>query len=213
MTKELPLIVLAGGQSTRMGIPKGLFFYDGEFWLDRQIKSYWECGLRELVVVLGYRFEEYQQKLSWSRFDEWFEYRGLQVVVTLNREPQYGPFSSLCCGLTFFHKNISTEGVFVSPVDVPCPDRKTFSLLKKTLAANTDVFVCRPKFEEKRGHPILLSRTFAETLLLSTVTDPSSRLDLKIQALDDKKCKDVDVDDKKILFNMNTPEDFANLRA
>ena len=54
-------VILAGGGSTRMGLPKQLLPLGERLLLQRVLDEAAASGLNEIIVVLGYRAEEMRQ--------------------------------------------------------------------------------------------------------------------------------------------------------
>src|SRR4051812_26917789 len=90
MDAKTPVILLAGGNSSRMGVPKGLIEMNGRTWLENQIERLSQCGLREIIVVLGYHAEKYRERLPWL---------GTRLPSVENAQPEFGPFSSITTGI------------------------------------------------------------------------------------------------------------------
>ena len=51
-------ILLAAGESRRMGSPKALLHYRGQTFIERICTAFLTAGVDELIVVLGARSEE-----------------------------------------------------------------------------------------------------------------------------------------------------------
>jgi CTP:molybdopterin cytidylyltransferase MocA len=64
-----------------------------------------------------------------------------------------------------------------------------------------DVDVVVPSYRHKGGHPVLISKNFANQL---RIKDDHSRLDHLIGELDTNKIKYLNTDDDIILLNLNT---------
>src|SRR5690348_3127513 len=62
-------IVLAAGESSRMGADKALLIYRGRTFLDNIISSFREAGMERAVVVLGHHAELIQQLTDLSTVD------------------------------------------------------------------------------------------------------------------------------------------------
>jgi molybdenum cofactor cytidylyltransferase len=192
--KSLPVIVLAAGESRRMGEAKGLLDYKGKPFLSYQIEQLRELGFWEIIVVLGKEYELYQSKIAELK----------DIVITVNPDPERGQFSSIQFGLLALSKAFKT-GVYILPLDVPCPEMEVWEKLAKGLNSN-EVNATIPEFEGKKGHPVLISEEFKE-YLLSCPTN--SRLDYEIHRQQDmEKAKIISVKDKKITFNLNTPKEW-----
>jgi len=192
--KNLPVIILAAGDSKRMGEPKGLLSYRGKPFLINQIERLFEIGLSEIIVVLGKDYKLYHEiipKLSGVEF-------------TVNPATEKGQFSSIQCGIQKMQSRERT-GVFIFPIDVPCPDKEVWEELAKALSSS-DIPVTIPEYQGKKGHPVLISREFMQHLVSC---ESDSRLDFEIyKQIDLKKAKIISVDDKNITQNLNTPEDW-----
>jgi len=186
--RSFPVIVLAAGESKRMGEAKGLLNYRGKPFLSYQIEQLRKLGIWEIIVVLGKDFELYKEKISELK----------DTVITVNPNPEKGQFSSVQFGLQALSKTHST-GVYVLPLDVPCPEMEVWE--KLAIGLNKfDVNVTIPEVEGKKGHPVLLAKEFKE-FLLSCSTD--SRLDHEIHKQENiEKAKIISVKDINITVPM-----------
>ena len=197
--KSLPVIILAAGESQRMGRPKGLLDFKGKPFLSHQITCLKEIGFWEIIVVLGEDHELYQKQIEELE----------KTIIIINPNPEKGQFSSIQYGLLALSKKLQS-GVYILPIDVPCPRRSVWEQLAKNMNA-INVSVCIPEFEGKKGHPVLLSEEFKQ-YLLTCRTD--SRLDFEIDKQKDmKKAKIISVKDKNITRNLNTPEDWEEFKV
>lgn len=188
------LIILAGGKGSRAGKPKGLIEFQGERWLARQLRVAATVGLARAVTVLGEQSNEY-----FSAFPM------LDSVV--NSHPELGPFSSLQSGLNALTLN-ELSGVFVLPVDVPCPEKKVFqSLHAKHLKAVV------PAYRGKGGHPVFLSADFAASLLKLDPSTPEGRLDVQLRNLAPDEILRLELNEPCVTTNLNTPEDWQKFSA
>jgi molybdenum cofactor cytidylyltransferase len=183
------LVVLAGGASTRLGEPKGLVRVRGRPWIELQLEGFEACGGRQAIVVLGYDAERYESVVTRAR-------------VVVNPQPERGPFSSLACALAVVPPD--APGVFVLPVDVPCPTPDTWRALERALAPGVDA--CVPTLDARGGHPVLLSPAFVGRL---RALAPAARLDAEIRA--SPRVVRVPVADPRVQMNLNAPEDWARL--
>lgn len=200
------LVLLAGGKSTRMGIPKGLVPINKQPWLVYQLHSLAKNGSQRVTLVLGDDEMKYKQKLTWlERAQEnWIQKMGLKISVVINPAPRYGPFSSLICAWNFLKKE-NPPRVFLLPIDVPCPDEIVLSRL--ILAMKPEKKVCVPVYEKKGGHPVLLRADFLDELLRVPLNSPEARLDHQIRRLKKDQVVTVPVTDQKVRFNLNTLKD------
>ncbi len=190
--RTLPVVILAGGDSKRMGEPKGLLNYRGKPFLIHQIERLLEIGLSEIIVVLGKDYKLYHEKVP----------KPNGVEFTTNPSPERGQFSSIQCGMQKIRSSVAS-GVYIFPIDVPCPDKEVWEKLSNSLDAS-DIAVTIPEFQGKKGHPVFISKKFMQHLI-SCKSD--SRLDFEIyKQIDLKKAKIISVNDKNITRNLNTRE-------
>ncbi|NPD87674.1 MAG: nucleotidyltransferase family protein [Asgard group archaeon] len=197
--KSLPVIILAAGDSQRMGEIKGLLDYKGKPFLAFQLEKLLEIGFWEIIVVLGNDYQIYQDKIPKLK----------NTVITINPSPEKGQFSSIQYGLLEVSK-VNQSGVFILPVDVPCPEKEVWEHLEKSLSSsNANVSI--PAYQGKKGHPVIISEKFKE-YLLTCKTD--SRLDFEINKQKDmEKAKIISVKDKNITRNLNTPENWEEFKV
>ncbi len=211
-----PLIILAAGESRRMGEPKGLVKVGGRPWLEVQLRRFAAAGGRKAVVVLGYHREEYLEKMpdwgAWMRdagcgMLDW-EGELPWMALAMNSEPENGPFSSLITGWNRLREMLPGTPAFVLPVDVPCPSGEVLQALQTALQPGVEV--CVPVYQGRGGHPILAAASFFEKLRTLPFSDPQARLDSQIKKLVPENLRKIPVQEKIILLNMNHKKDFED---
>jgi molybdenum cofactor cytidylyltransferase len=132
-------IILAAGESRRMGFPKALLAYRGENFLDTLIGLFSDrCG--EVIVVLGAEAERIRSGTS----------RPAQFVV--NPDYPQGMTTSLQCGLRAVSPQ--AEGVLFTLVDHPAVSPATLDAILYSPRPLLRV----PRFQDRRGHPIWFRR-------------------------------------------------------
>jgi molybdenum cofactor cytidylyltransferase len=189
-------VLLAAGQSSRLGTPKGLVAVGGRPWIEHQLDALEEAGVREVVVVLGADRGLYLSALPGLR---------QRASVAINEAPDRGPFSSLQVGLASVDAGCA---VFVLPVDVPAaaPEvwRELAGALERRVAADAAV---PSSGEGQGGHPVLLSSRLVARLRSLPST---SRLDHLLRG-DDVDVSRVVTSDIRVGMNLNEPRDWARL--
>lgn len=205
--EAFPLILLAGGQSSRMGTPKGLVDFKDQPWLLEQLSRFEAASGKEAVIVLGYHQERYFERIPWLRGarDEASVQSGLTVSVVVNKTPEFGQFSSLQCAIPLLLER-DWSGAFVLPIDVPGPPREVYARLGAAFNDRLDVII--PQYRSKGGHPVLLSRRFLGQLLSLPVANIEARLDIQIRALSQDRVARVKVNDSQVCLNINSLEAF-----
>lgn len=204
-----PLIILAGGRSSRFGHPKGLTDYQGHPWLKEQMQRFKASTGTHIVIVVGYDKSAYASTFDISNnWDQWQHYDQQQIAFIVNPTPENGAFSSLQTGIRFLQQNPPADspmsnGVFITPIDVPLSGPQTFLRLKQAIKPGR--LVVSPCYQNQGGHPIYVDNTLLIEILNSSA---HSRLDILLRRLpNDQRCW-VDVEDPNILKNLNTPQDW-----
>jgi CTP:molybdopterin cytidylyltransferase MocA len=227
---EYPLILLAGGRSSRMGTPKGLLDYHGHPWLIEQLQRFKASYGKRVIIVLGYHQAPYFEQIPWlvKAVTEPVQQLGLEISVVINPAPEHGQFSSLQQAVAFLHANETdfTErpcpsqapnaersfigqkipGAFILPIDVPCPGKEVFQELAEAFSPSIDAAI--PQYQSKGGHPVLLGGDFLSRLAEVPPASPLARLDLQILSLPKDWIALVSVNDKSICLNMNSMIEF-----
>ncbi|MCE7743264.1 MAG: NTP transferase domain-containing protein [Candidatus Heimdallarchaeota archaeon] len=197
--KHIPVIVLAAGDSKRMGSPKGLLNYKGKPFISLQIEHLQDIGFSEIIIVLGKARDIYLDKIP--------ELKDFKLVT--NALPERGAFSSILCGLSKI-SDLNRIGAFILPVDVPCPEKDVWVQLIEGLRTS-EANVTIPSFEGKKGHPVFLSAEFIDYLLTCS---SDSRLDFEIhKQINQQKAKIISVKDLNITLNLNTIEEWEAFKV
>lgn len=202
MENDTIFVLLAGGKSERMGLAKGLLEYQNTYWILEQLNRIATSTLNEIYIGLGFKYEEYLNKITWFKEAQshFVLYKNLKVRVLINQNPELGSFSTLQTILQQIPKN---KSVLISPIDVPILNSNE---LQNIIEAQNQIVL--PNFEHKNGHPIKLHSDFWKPLLLLNPTDQNSRLDLEIKKINPFKITRIAVTDSCILKNLNTPNDW-----
>ena len=203
---KLASVILAAGESTRMGTDKALLALPGvshaaNTFLCAAIQSL--TAVSSTVVVVAGKNASVLAPIVQAQ----------GAVLAINPEPERGQMSSLQVGLKEVLSR-ACDGVFVTHVDRPAAGDATIAQLKATLFAGEGAgkWAAIPEFQGKHGHPILLRRDMAEVMLQAT-PQASAR---NILHDHESRIQYVPVDDAAVVGNINTLEDydrFAKARA
>jgi len=204
--------LLAGGKSSRMGYPKGLLSFMGKLWLNQQLDWISKVGIKEVCLVIGFDIDIYMEKIPWiveGAAKKGFarHLSGLNVQVIVNRQPELGSFSSLRCGILSILESFPKKGVFILPIDIPCPKKIVWEQLVRKIEED-NLTVVSPRFNSKGGHPVVMSYSFLEALVRIPVIGENSRLDKQIYTEPNKGT--VDVNDFRVGLNLNNPEQWES---
>lgn len=138
-------LILAAGESSRMGSDKALLAYGGSTFLERIVATLRAAGMDHVTVVLGHHAAEIQRAVKLS---------GIEAVV--NRDYRLGQTSSLQAGLQALDKQ-GVDAVVLCLVDHPAVSAEVVKMLITTFE-NSHAPVVIPTHKGRCGHPVLIAR-------------------------------------------------------
>jgi len=186
-------LILAAGESRRMGSPKALLMYRGETFLDGLIGRF-AARCSPVVVVLGAAAEEIGARVRRS------------ATLVYNERYRLGQTTSMQCGLKAMPAGI--EGVLFTLVDHPAVASATIEALTGDSGADDPLPRLRvPRYKGKRGHPIWFSSSLI-TEFLALPEDGAARDVVRAHA---DHTEFLDVDDAGVLADIDDPEAYRVL--
>ncbi|MBO0912716.1 MAG: nucleotidyltransferase family protein [Acidobacteria bacterium] len=208
-------IILAAGESTRMGRDKALLAWPPPrsvptipTVLDAtprvQTGTLLSAAIQalarwsELVIVVGGRNEAALRPVVYSR----------AAFLVLNPTPELGQFSSLQTGLNEV-LNRGRDAAMITLVDRPPAQRPTHKTLVNAFEGrDRETWSVVPEFQGKHGHPILAAREMIEAFLRAPATSTAR----EVEHANKQHIAYISVNDPRVTMNLNTPEDYAALR-
>ncbi|MGA2737352.1 MAG: nucleotidyltransferase family protein [Bryobacteraceae bacterium] len=186
-------LILAAGESRRMGSAKALLEFQGETFLDRLIGLFARrCS--PVIAVLGANREIVHAGVR----------RAGEAILMLNPDYRLGQFTSMQCGLRAVPGD--AEGVLFTLVDHPAVMPATISgLLDSGVPARLRI----PRFNGRRGHPIW----FSTALIPEFLALPTSSSAKEVVTRHARDIAYIDVDDPGILADVDDPAAYAELLA
>jgi molybdenum cofactor cytidylyltransferase len=185
-------VILAAGQSRRMGKPKINLPWKNTTVLGAIVEILFESGIVDIVIVTGE-----------APVHGLVEQEGLRLYFIKNpRAAESGMLVSLQIGLRQVKSHM--DAVMVVLGDQPQIESKVVQALVREFS-NKKGSIIVPSFRMRRGHPLIIGKPFWENLL-SLPSEKSLRdfLDSQIQ-----KTIYVNVDSESILQDLDTPDDYA----
>jgi molybdenum cofactor cytidylyltransferase len=184
----LAAVILAAGESARMGRPKALLPYRGSTFLSHllEITRHPKVGLTRVVV--GAHREEIESAAALPPGE-----------IVFNSDWRQGQLSSIQAALRSLPEN-STDGILLCPVDHPLISAQLVSSLVENFYSIGPLIVL-PKYSGRRGHPIIFSsRLYPE--LLAAPPDVGARAVVWAHAAD---VLEVPVEEEGVVLNLNDP--------
>ena len=148
-------VLLAAGNSQRMGRPKALLPYRGTTLLQHAARTLCETACRPRIVVVGPEVE----KGCWSR-DE------VDVAVVVNPDPDRGLSSSIQIALDAIEVHQAEAGALVEGILIALVDQPliTSDHLEAILQAGAATGLAATSWPEAFGPPAFLYRSFFSSL-------------------------------------------------
>ena len=188
-------IILAAGESLRMGFPKQLAEYKGSTILETTIETV-STFFEETVVVLGYENETITEKVDFK-----------SAAILINENWEEGIISSIRTGLHHINHNKNYENVFIFLGDQPSVDRKVIEKLLETKHDFDEVMI--PKYRYKFGYPVVVPKYFWNKLELITQDNTSDEIDSVFGEFDlINFFESSEFKTKSVNFNFLRPTDF-----
>lgn len=185
---KLTIIILAAGESKRMGTPKAkLLVNSRESFLSYLVKGYLQIPDNNIVVV----HSSIVEPIGYSSRVHWLE----------NNDPQKGRYYSIWLAA----KNCSPDSAcLIHNVDHPFIDNR---IVKDMMMLSTSDSYVVPTFGGKGGHPVLLGSRVVEY-----IAGHDDSLDFR-EVLSSFKRTELACNDLSILLNINTKEDYSHFLA
>ena len=137
-------IILAAGDSTRMGYPKALLPIGGETFLNRILRILQNAGLGIPRIILGRAAEMIRPTVGIP-----------SAAIRINPDPDRGQLSSIQLGLLSLDS--SAQAAMIWPVDQPAISGDLVRSLAEQFL-QSESLIAYPKRGDKRGHPAIFHR-------------------------------------------------------
>ncbi|MDD5542651.1 MAG: nucleotidyltransferase family protein [Acidobacteriia bacterium] len=183
-------VILAAGESRRMGEPKALLKIGDHTFLDHIAQSLRASAVDMVYAVLG----DHSRKIAAS-MDK-------NILCIYNPDYRQGQLSSLKTAIAKIQYE-NCDGILVWLVDHPLVTPMVASRLVEEFYSSKKRIIM-PTHQGKRGHPVLYSREIFSALL-GTSNDQGANT-VRLSHLE-HTCE-VEVDDPGILIDIDTPEDY-----
>ena len=187
-------LILAAGESSRMGSDKALLTYRGRAFLESILLNLRDAGIKEIAVVLGHHADEIQEAVN---------LQGVRVI--LNGNYQAGQTSSLQAGLAALEA-LSPEAVILCLVDHPAVSADVIAKLCDHFRVGKFQVIV-PTFHGQNGHPVVIGRGLFPDLLALGPKQGANCVIRKYRAA----TRFVEVDDPGVVLDVDDPQTYLRL--
>jgi len=189
-------VILAAGESSRMGRDKALLPWHGGTFLSAAIASLQPHT--DMVIVVAGRNAPKLEPLADT----------VGAFLVVNPHPEQGQFSSLRVGLQEV-LNRGRDAAIVTLVDRPAAQIATVGLLRDRFleSAPAGIWALVPSFGGRNGHPLVVGREMITAFLNAPPTGHAREVEHQNQA----HILYFPVDDPFVTMNVDTPEDYERV--
>ncbi len=153
LTKNIAIILLAAGASTRMGQPKQLLPWKSTSLLGDAIRKAKTSKAKSVVVVLGANMESIRKEILEN-----------DVEIIENRYWESGLGSSIACGTDFLLKEKNKpNGILIMLADQPMIDTTYLNAMMAAFDQEQKVIIATA-YENRAGVPALFPDNYYEEL-------------------------------------------------
>ncbi len=187
-------ILLAAGESTRMGRPKPLLPWGDVTLIEYHVRELLAAGVDDVVVVLGHLADEVRPHVP------------PEARMAVNDAYRRGRASSLRAGAAALADD--ADPIFVLSVDQPRPR----DVLRSLLLAHREggATITLPVAHGRRGHPPVLSGSLLPELRNASEEDRGLR---GVMGAHQEAIRETDLSLPVVLLDINTPAQYRQALA
>jgi len=189
-------VILAAGESRRMGSPKALVPFRGLTFVEHLLTATRHPRIGAVRVVLGSGAENIRKRL-----------RADPSKIVVNQEWEKGPLSSIQTALRSLDCE-GVEGALICPVDHPLITQQLVAAMIQAFDATNGLIVI-PTYRGKRGHPVLFrSALFPE--LMAAPMETGARAIVRAHG---NEIATVPTEEEGVILNLDDPAALTRLGA
>jgi len=185
-------ILLAAGQSKRMGELKQLMPFGQSIIVGQAVDNLLGSAVVEVIVVVGYRAEDVTKAIA-----------AKPVRIVINPDYEQGMSTSIIAGLKLVHGG--AQAFMLALGDQPLVNSETINILIDEFC-NHDKGIAVPTYQGRRGHPIIFAIKYKKQLL-KLKGDVGGR-----QIIEDNPddVLEVAVDSESVVADFDTTDDYQS---
>ncbi len=188
-------VILAAGEAKRMGQSKLLLNWRESTIFEQTLDNYLASAVNEVNVVLGHQAAEIE-KLIGDR----------TVTIAINPAYTKGMSTSINIGINVMSPR--TQGIMLALADQPSVTSQTIDRLIQAFEQHKKGIVL-PTYQGQRGNPVIFDIKYRDELL--TLKGDIGGREIVHRHYDD--VQEVSVDNRGILIDIDTPEDYKRQKS
>lgn len=185
-------VILAAGESARMGYPKALLPLETDCFLTWILKASRNAGLGQPTIVLGRTAPDILPRIR-----EW------PVNTLVNQEPERGQLSSIQLALSSMPEE--SEAAMIWPVDQPLVTVSLIDTLARTFL-DSNALIAYPLYGERRGHPAIFHRDLFREFMDAPLDEGPKNILIRHK----EETAVLPTDEPGTVYDFDTPSDYES---
>jgi molybdenum cofactor cytidylyltransferase len=186
-------IILAAGDSTRMGYPKALLPLGEDVFITRILRILRSSGLSHPVIVLGKA-----APLIRERIRDW------AADIRINPDPGRGQLSSIQLALSSIGPEF--DACMIWPVDQPAVSEDLVSRLTQLFIASGSP-IAFPRCGNRKGHPAIFHRSLFQEFMDAPLEEGPKKMILRHE----QETAILPTEESAVVQDIDTPEEYEAL--
>lgn len=187
--RPLVAVILAAGESRRMGTPKALLPYRGKTFIEHLLEITRHPRIAAGRIVLGAHRDEIHAKLPREA-----------ASIVVNPDWRQGQLSSILAAIQTIPTD-ETAGLILCPVDHPLFSPKLIAQLIDAFYSTGQLIVL-PVYHGRRGHPVIFAASLYPELLAASPAIGAREVVWAHAA----QLHEVPTEEEGVVLNINDPE-------
>jgi molybdenum cofactor cytidylyltransferase len=187
--RPLVAVILAAGESRRMGTPKAMLPYRGKTFIEHLLEITRHTRITARRIVLGAHLDQISAKLP-----------GEAASIVVNPDWRQGQLSSIQAAIHSIAADESA-GIILCPVDHPLFSPKLIAQLIDAFDS-TGQLVVLPVYHGRRGHPVIFAASLYPELLAASPAIGAR----EVVWAHAEQLHEVPTEEEGVVLNINDPE-------
>ena len=187
-------VVLSAGMSSRLGTQKQLLEYQGRPLIRSVVETIMCSQVKETIVVVGFGAQDVCKALE-----------GLAIRIVENENYANGQSTSVIKGVNALQADALPGGVLFALGDQPLLKVETINTLIHEFNRFGGIVI--PYYQQTPGNPVIFHKKFLSEFQYLTGDVGAKQMIRRYES----EIHRVDVDDKGVIFDIDTWEDYQQL--